>query len=52
LTTIRQSVVRMGREAVNVLLDVIENGPTPQRRVVFDTELVIRESCGANLATR
>jgi LacI family transcriptional regulator len=50
LTTIRQPVVRMGREAVNVLLDVIENGPTPQRRVVFDTELVIRESCGANLA--
>lgn len=52
LTTIRQPVVRIGREAVNTLLDVIENGPTPQRRVVFDTELVIRESCGANLATR
>ena len=52
LTTIRQPVVRMGSEAVNVLLDVIENGPAPQRRVVFDTELVIRESCGANLAKR
>lgn len=52
LTTIRQPVVRLGREAVNVLLDVIENGPTPQRRVIFDTELVIRESCGANLAPR
>jgi LacI family transcriptional regulator len=52
LTTIRQPVVRAGREAVNVLLDIIENGPTPQRRVVFDTELVIRESCGVNLATR
>lgn len=52
LTTIRQSIVRMGREAVNVLLDIIENGPTPQRRVIFDTELVIRESCGVNLATR
>ena len=50
LTTIRQPVARIGREAVNVLLDVIENGPTPQRRVVFDTELIIRESCGANLA--
>lgn len=52
LTTIRQPVARLGREAVNVLLDVIENGPTPQRRVIFDTELVIRESCGANLAAR
>jgi LacI family transcriptional regulator len=52
LTTIRQPIVRMGQEAVNVLLDVIKNGPAPQRRVVFDTELVIRESCGANLAKR
>lgn len=50
LTTIRQPVVRMGREVVNVLLDVIENGLAPPRRVIFDTELVIRESCGANLA--
>jgi LacI family transcriptional regulator, galactose operon repressor len=52
LTTIRQPVRRVGREAVNVLIDIIENGAAPQRRVVFDTELVIRESCGANLTVR
>jgi LacI family transcriptional regulator len=52
LTTIRQPVARIGREAVNVLLDVIENGPVPPRRVIFDTELVIRESCGATLTAR
>jgi LacI family transcriptional regulator len=52
LTTIRQPVARIGREAVNVLLDVIENGPVPARRVIFDTELVIRESCGATFASR
>jgi len=52
LTTIRQPVARMGREAVNVLLDIIENGLEPPRRVVFDLELVIRESCGANLGAR
>lgn len=52
LTTIRQPVARIGREAVNVLLDVIENGLLPPRRVIFDTELVIRESCGAILAAR
>ncbi|MFN2137992.1 MAG: LacI family DNA-binding transcriptional regulator [Candidatus Promineifilaceae bacterium] len=52
LTTIRQPVARIGREAVNVLLDVIDNGPAPARRVIFDTELVIRESCGATLAAR
>lgn len=52
LTTIRQPVARIGREAVNVLLDVINNGPVPPRRVIFDTELVIRESCGAKLGVR
>ncbi|MFN2136722.1 MAG: LacI family DNA-binding transcriptional regulator [Candidatus Promineifilaceae bacterium] len=52
LTTIRQPVARIGREAVNVLLDVLENGPAPARRVIFDTELVIRESCGATFVTR
>lgn len=50
VTTIRQPVARVGREAVYVLLDILKNGPTPQRRVIFDTELVIRESCGARLA--
>lgn len=47
LTTIRQPVVRSGIEAVNVLLDVIANGTVPPRRVILDTQLVIRESCGA-----
>ncbi len=52
LTTVRQPVVRTGGEAVNILQDVIENGPLPPRRVIFDTELVIRESCGASIVTR
>lgn len=52
LTTIRQPVGRVGSEAVSVLLDVIEHGPEPQRRVIFDTELVIRDSCGAKLGAR
>jgi LacI family transcriptional regulator len=52
LTTIRQPVVRTGTEAVNILQDIIENGLLPPRRVVFDTELVIRESCGAAIAGR
>lgn len=47
LTTIRQPVRRSGVAAVNVLLDLIENGLTPPRRVILDTQLVIRESCGA-----
>lgn len=50
LTTIRQPVVRSGMEAVNVLLDIIANGLTPPRHVILDTELVIRESCGAMMS--
>lgn len=47
LTTVRQPVLRSGVAAVDVLLDVIENGLTPPRHVLLDTQLVIRESCGA-----
>jgi LacI family transcriptional regulator len=50
LTTIRQPIQRLGVELVNNLLDIIDNGPQPPRRVIFGTELVVRESCGANVA--
>ena len=49
LTTIRQPIRRFGFKAVETLLDVIENGPEPPRRIMFSTELVIRESCGSIL---
>jgi LacI family transcriptional regulator len=48
LTTIRQPVSQFGFMAVDILLDVIENGLNPPRRVIMDTELIIRDSCGAN----
>jgi LacI family transcriptional regulator len=47
LTTIRQPIHEFGFKAVEILLDVIENGIQPVRQVIMDTELVIRESCGA-----
>lgn len=47
LTTVRQSVERTGRVAVETLIDVLNTGPTPPRRIVLPVELVIRESCGA-----
>jgi LacI family transcriptional regulator len=47
LTTIRQPVVPFGVKAVEVLIDLIENGPVPPRHIIMDTELVIRASCGA-----
>jgi LacI family transcriptional regulator len=48
LTTVRQPVVQFGVQAVEVLIDLIENGITPPRRIIMDTELVIRDTCGAN----
>lgn len=48
LTTVRQPVVNFGGAAVELLIDLIENGTEPPRRVIMGTELVIRESCGAS----
>jgi LacI family transcriptional regulator len=47
LTTIRQPILRIGVNAVELLIDVINNGSKPARRITLDTELVIRDSCGA-----
>jgi len=47
LTTVRQQVARFGMSAVEVLLDVIENGTAPPRRIITTTELIVRGSCGA-----
>ncbi len=49
LTTIRQPIMKFGVKAVELLLDLIENGNEPARRVFMDTELIIRESCGAKI---
>jgi LacI family transcriptional regulator len=47
LTTIRQPIVQFGSKALEILIDLIENGIQPPRRVILPTELIIRESCGA-----
>ena len=47
LTTVRQPVVQFGAKAVEVLIDLIENGIDPPRHILMETELVVRGSCGA-----
>jgi LacI family transcriptional regulator len=49
LTTIKQPITRLGVKAVELLIDLIENGTKPARRIILDTELIIRDSCGAKL---
>ncbi len=52
LTTIRQPIQQLGRNAVEILLDIIEHGTTPPRQIILETELVIRQSCRSVLQTR
>jgi LacI family transcriptional regulator len=47
LTTVRQPILQFSTSAVEILLDLIENGVEPPRRVIMTTDLIIRESCGA-----
>ncbi len=47
LTTVRQPIIQFGIKAVELLIDLIEKGSKPARRMILDTELVVRESCGA-----
>jgi LacI family transcriptional regulator len=47
LTTIRQPIIQFGAMAVETLIDLIENGIKPTRHIIMDTEMIIRESCGA-----
>jgi len=49
LTTVHQPVVQFGIKAVEVLIDLVENGIAPPRHVIMDTELVVRGTCGASL---
>jgi LacI family transcriptional regulator len=45
LTTVRQPLNQMGREAVKVLLEHLENPAMDIRRIVLETRLIIRDSC-------
>jgi LacI family transcriptional regulator len=49
LTTVRQPIRRAGALAVEMLIDILQNGPERPRRIILPTELVIRASCGSGL---
>lgn len=49
LTTVRQPLDEMGRVAVRMLLEQLENPSQPARRVTLSTQLIVRDSCQAIL---
>ena len=49
LTTVRQPLGTFGSKLVELLVDQIENPDQISRKIVLDTELVIRQSCGETI---
>ena len=47
LTTVRQPIARMGAVAAETLIDLIDNPDAPRQRILLQTELVFRYSCGS-----
>lgn len=46
LTTVRQPVNRLGSNAVELLIDLIEHGTQPPRHIILNSQLVVRSTCG------
>lgn len=46
LTTIHQSLQKMGSAAVDTLAEIIRNPPGKPKHILLETELIVRESCG------
>ncbi|NWF68346.1 MAG: LacI family DNA-binding transcriptional regulator [Chloroflexi bacterium] len=51
LTTVHQPVRQIGAQAARLLLEVIAERPTQPRHILLPTHLVVRQSCGAELAS-
>jgi DNA-binding LacI/PurR family transcriptional regulator len=48
LTTIRQPAFEIGKKAVEKLIGHIENKEEKIDKIIIDTEVIIRKSCGCN----
>jgi DNA-binding LacI/PurR family transcriptional regulator len=47
LTTVHVPAVEQGRKAGEMLLALMGSGEIPEKQILLETELVVRQSCGA-----
>jgi len=47
LTTVRQPLYKMGEEAAKLLFQLLNSKESKPKKIILDTQLVIRESCRA-----
>jgi DNA-binding LacI/PurR family transcriptional regulator len=52
LTVVAQPAREIGATGARLLLERLQNPERPRRSIVLDTELIVRESCGARLGAR
>jgi LacI family transcriptional regulator len=50
LTTVRQPIQQKAARATGLLLNMIDGSVTEPQRIVLPTELIIRQSCGGQIA--
>lgn len=50
LTTVNLPAVELARRASEILFQILQEEQPEQRQVILDTQLVVRESCGAAMA--
>lgn len=48
LTTVRQPVFDFGFAAIEMLIELIENGSTEPKQLILETELIVRDTCGSS----
>jgi DNA-binding LacI/PurR family transcriptional regulator len=52
LTTVAQPLVEMGQKAAQILMAKVSGGQRGIERIIFPTRLIVRETCGARLASK
>jgi DNA-binding LacI/PurR family transcriptional regulator len=49
LTTVRQPCSAIGSAAMRAMLERLSHSKAPGREILFDGELIVRQSCGGRL---